>query len=231
MLLVYPFVRHTSRFNLPRHTECSPSFQFTAPLLPTRCRSSGTPTPHNGRCNTTPPPAAGHITAGRQPRCGRPLQSPPSSDRPFPLPPPTKPTRSPVAPHAAPRDKSTSHHKTPPPPAAPPRLPSAAPPVPAVSLKHTAPLFAPPQYGGRAVPQHSSNGARAAPFNIHHTSQWLGPSPPAPDDDRPRRVCNGGGSRHSGKPAGRWQIDPCASSWNRSPGSGRHDGKRGFVPS
>ena len=34
-LLVYPLVRRISRFSFPRHTECSPSFQFTAPPLPT----------------------------------------------------------------------------------------------------------------------------------------------------------------------------------------------------
>ena len=41
MLLVYPLVRRISRFNFPRHTECSPSFQFTALPLPTTCRLGG----------------------------------------------------------------------------------------------------------------------------------------------------------------------------------------------
>ncbi len=39
--LLYLFVRRISRFSLPRHTECRPSFQFTAPPLPTVCRSGG----------------------------------------------------------------------------------------------------------------------------------------------------------------------------------------------
>ena len=41
MLLVYPFVRRIRRLSFPRHTECSPSFQFTAPPLPTTWRSGG----------------------------------------------------------------------------------------------------------------------------------------------------------------------------------------------
>ena len=32
---LYPFVRRPKRFNFPRQSECNPSFQFTAPPLPT----------------------------------------------------------------------------------------------------------------------------------------------------------------------------------------------------
>ena len=34
-LFVYPFVLRPSRFSRVRHSECNPSFQFTAPPLPT----------------------------------------------------------------------------------------------------------------------------------------------------------------------------------------------------
>ena len=88
------------------------------------------------------------------------------------------------------------------------------------------PFFAPRHRGG-TVPQHPPNGAQAAPFNIHRNGLGL---PPAPADGRPRRVHNGGGSRRSCKPADHWRTRPCASGWNRSPGSGCGDGKRGGVP-
>ncbi len=40
-LLLYPFVCRISRFSFPRSRECRPSFQFTGPPLPARCRAGG----------------------------------------------------------------------------------------------------------------------------------------------------------------------------------------------
>ena len=45
LLLLYPLVLRCNRFNLSRDLECSPSFRFTAPPLPTRCRSAGSQLP------------------------------------------------------------------------------------------------------------------------------------------------------------------------------------------
>ena len=188
-------------------------------------------TPHSGRCDTPPPPAAGHTVARKYFRCGRPLPSTPSGCRPFPPLPLSRATSSPAVPHATPRYKSTAH-RTPPAPApaaVPPRLPSAAYSVPAADAKYATPFFDPPQHRRGAVSQHPPNGAQVAPFNIHRNG--LGPGL----HRRPRPTVGPAGYITAVAVAtavSRSTIGtrPCASGWNRSLGSGFGGGKRGCVP-
>ena len=192
MLLVYPFVRHISRFSLLRNSECSPRSSSPPRLcLHNADPAETTDTPHSGHCNTPPPPATDHTIARRYPRCGRLLPSPPNAGRPFP---PLPPAPTPAAPRPPPvRCAFRSRSR----------------------FKICLPLFDPPQQRRRSVTQHPPKWR--LDYYPQHTSQRPGLSPPAPSDDRPRRVrSSGGGIRHRGKPAGHWRTHLSASGWNRS---------------
>ena len=67
------------RLNFPRQNEFSPSFQFTALPLPTKCRSqAASRTLGNHPCNTTPFPAAARTDAEKWVCPGFPPQNQPT---------------------------------------------------------------------------------------------------------------------------------------------------------